>query len=435
MKKLLSAVSVVASTFLSPSLVQASINADQPLLFCEPNKIYVNITKAYLRAHRIDIASSKQLHFSDHAACFAQETDNAYILNLYTPFTACGTILNHDTEDYIYTNQVVLDRNDGGLPMKLLEMRCVYEDKYVVTSGPLRPTKNTLVFDTIYGEFEADMSLYKDDRFDFNSKLDDRPSITLGDRVFVAVSLYIPFNSDYANDLTVTVKNCYANDDPQYKMMERYHYLISGMCASPDDNTVRIYQNGAEFQTESRFSFDMFRFRKGLDYIYIHCEVKLCNATAEICSGSGPFCDGLKTDNRRKRRAVETDLTQQTTDEDMITVTLPDPDDGTLAFLSRGPIIAQISEKVPTGAHVESMLEDGMKDDHFLRLWVFSGVAAVIGVVGIILAIFTIVKRRTAAAKLQQNGTVIRVETPAPKPQGNQGGWRTGPLPAVPSRT
>lgn len=361
----------------------------------------------------------------------------------------------------------MLDRKDGQPASKLLEMRCVYEDKYVVSSGPIKPTKNTLEFETFYGKFEADMKLYENDRFDTLSKLDDRPSVMLGQKVYVAVSLYVPFNSDYANDFTVTVKNCYANDDSDYRVMERYHYLISGMCASPEDPTVGIYANGQQYSTEARFSFDMFRFRKGLDYIYLHCEIKLCNVTSEVCSGdlnAQPFCNGKDQatgGGSRKRRGVDDggalvlppydvqppmnpwadrikkrsvlDDEEEAQDDDM-----PDPSSKTLAFLSRGPVIAATTEKRPTGAEVRALLPDTIRDDHFLRLWVFSGVAAVIGIVGIVLTVFTIIRRRAEAAKLQQNGTVIRVETPAPKQgagQQNSGGgasWRQGPLPAPP---
>jgi len=452
---------------------------DPPLLFCEPTKIIVNITKAYLRSQRLEINDPQQIHFNNNPNCFAQEQGNAYILSLYHPFTSCGTDLQHTTEDYIYTNLVVLDKKNGaGVILDILEMRCIYEDKYVVSSGPITPTKNTLQFETFYGKFEADMKLYESDRFDENSKLSDRPSVMLGQKVYVGVSLHVPKmsqDSDYVDDLTVTVKNCYANDNSDFKLMERYHYLVSGMCASPEDDTVDIYANGQQYSKEARFSFDMFRFRKGLEYIYLHCEIKLCNITSEVCEGdleTQPLCNGKTraeqgsrkrrgitdsfydssavsdgtfvlppydvqaplnpwSDSIRSKRSLEDDEEENTGDD------MPDPQSSTLAFLSRGPVVAATTEKKPTSAHVKTLLPDTVKDDHFLRLWVFSGVAAVIGIVGIILTVFTIIRRRTEAAKLQQNGTVIRVETPAPKngvgntTSGNS--WRTGPLPVPPS--
>ena len=59
---------------------------------------------------------------------------------------------------------------------------------------------------------------------------------------------------------------------PEYSQMELYHYLISSMCAHPDDETINIIENGVSDQ--ARFSFQMFRFTEVFSYIYIHCEGK-----------------------------------------------------------------------------------------------------------------------------------------------------------------
>lgn len=439
---------------------QTDVKQDQPLLFCQPNKMFINITKSYLRKHNIEIKSNTQLYFRGHEGCFAQEENNAYILSLFNPFTACGTSLDHTTEDYIYTNEVVLDRRDGNGATKLLEMRCVYEDKYIVSSGPMTPTKNTLTFTTEYGEFETKMTLYENSRFDSMAKLDDRPSIQLGDPVYVSVSMFIPFNPEYNNDFTITIKSCFANNDPSHTLMDTYHYLISGMCASPDDKTVTIFQNGEESQTEARFAFDMFKFRTGFDYFYVHCEVKLCNVTAEVCNGkaNGEKCFGKNRDDeenggssqRSKRDTYDAyyfsdreleksnrnhvgNLARQkrATEEEM-----PDPEDETLAYLSRGPLILATASKeaVDSKSGITNIVfEDSRREQSFLRLWVFSGIAAVIGTIGIILTGITIYTRRAERIKLQSTGTVITAPTiTAAKNNSQNNQWRQGPLPQIP---
>ena len=378
-----------------------------------------------------------------------------HILSLFNPFDACGTILEHTSEDYIYTNEVVLDRRDGQGATKLLEMRCVYEDKYIVSSGPITPTKNTLTFTTEFGEFETKMSLYSSSRFDNTVKLDDRPSVQLGQTVYVGVSMYIPFSPEYQNDFTITLKSCYANHDPNHKNMDTYHYLVSGMCASPDDKTVSIYQNGRDGETEARFSFDMFKFRKGFDYIYLHCEVKLCNNTAEICNGdaNGEKCNGRdpslneeSTDsgNRSKRDIYDayyfpsdselaaSKNSRKRRELDDGTSSMPDPEDDSLAFLSRGPLVYETAtkENVASKSNIKVIFDNERIEQSFLRLWVFSGVAAVIGVIGIILTGVTIYKRRQERMKLQNSGTVITA--PALGKQGLTAQWRQGPLPPTP---
>lgn len=428
---------------------------DQPLLFCQPNKMFVNITKSYLRRHNIEIKSASQLFFRGHVGCFAQEENNAYILSLFNPFQACGTVLEHTSEDYIYTNEVVLDKRDGQGATKLLEMRCVYEDKYIVSSGPITPTKNTLTFTTEFGEFETKMSLYSSDRFDNTVKLDDRPSVQLGQTVYVGVSMFIPFSPEYQNDFTITLKSCYANHDPNHKNMETYHYLVSGMCASPDDKTVSIYQNGKYGDTEARFAFDMFKFRKGFDYIYLHCEVKLCNNTVEVCNGdaNGEKCNGREmnpnTDENgsRSKRDIydayyfpsdherpEVQLRRSKREAEGMSSpdNMPDPEDDSLAFLSRGPLVYKTptKENVASKSSIQVTFDNERIEQSFLRLWVFSGVAAVIGIIGIILTGVTIYKRRQERMKLQSNGTVITA--PALGKQGLTAQWRQGPLPPTP---
>lgn len=452
------------------SSVSAQDQNDQPLLFCQPNKMFIRISKSYLRKNNIEVKQATQLYFRGHSSCFAQEENDDYILTLFNPFTACGTDLEHTSEDYIYTNEVVLDRRDGNGGTKLLEMRCVYEDKYIVSSGPIKPTKNTLTFTTEFGEFETKMTLYNNSRFDSMAKLSDSPIIRLGSPLYVAVSMYIPFNPEYNNDFTITIKSCFANQVPDHTQMDRYHYLISGMCASPDDPTVSIYKNGAYSDTEARFGFDMFRFKDGSvgEYIYIHCEVKLCNTTVEVCNGegAGPKCNGRdpnKANSRRKRstyfnqiespiitrnnqKFIEVSAHSETilqrskrAFEDIPAAgsndgldSMPDPEDDSLAYLSRGPVrfeqVTQENNAEKSGLLVT--LGTVRSEQSYLRLWVFSGVAAVIGVIGVILTIVTVWKRRNERIKLQNHGTVIT----APAASKSANTWRQGPLPSIPNK-
>lgn len=433
------AVSVIFLTLvcLKQNFVFSQSSKDNtPGLFCQPNKMWVSISKAYLRSHNIELKSSSQLYFRGHQSCFAEEGDDSYILTVHSPFQACGTNLEHTSEDYIYTNEVVLDRRDGNGATKLLEMRCVYEDKYIVSSGPITPTKNTLTFTTEFGEFETKMALYNNDKFDSLAKLDDRPMVQLSQRVYVAVSMFIPFNPEYNNDFTITIKSCFANTDEQHTNMEMYHYLISGMCASPDDETVSIYQNGRDSTTEARFSFNMFKFRKGFDYIYLHCEVKLCNTTAEVCNGNtNSQCNGkgdLDDENVRRKRDIFTlnDPKRSRREIDGFN-DIPDPEDDSLAILSRGPLILEevSKEAVDSKSKITISINDYKTEQSILRLWVFSGIAVTIGIIGIILTGITIWKRRQERIKLQQHGTVITAPTlAANKPTT----WRQGPLPPTP---
>ena len=48
------------------------------------------------------------------------------------PTESCGTNVVHDTEDFVYTNEVVMKTADDYV-ITLLQFRCVYEDKYIVS--------------------------------------------------------------------------------------------------------------------------------------------------------------------------------------------------------------------------------------------------------------------------------------------------------------
>merc|ERR1712025_1327799 len=222
-------------------------------------------------------------------------------------------------------------------------------------------------------------------------------------------TMFIPLSQEYNNDFTITLKSCFANHDPNHTNMDTYHYLIAGMCASPDDDTVQIYQNGLDGTTEAKFSFEMFKFRKGFDYFYLHCEVKLCNSTVEICNGNanGDQCNGItladqeESSNRSKRdiydryyfpsdnelaHSAYRNRNKRASDEDVSAAnSMPDPVDDSLAYLSRGPLVFNETDGLENVAskssiQISSAFDDGRIEQSFLRLWVFSGVAAVIGV-------------------------------------------------------
>ena len=103
-----------------------------PLLSCGSNKISIVFDHSEFRGSDLTLREPEQIFFRDHEHCFAQKEGKKYILNLFFPFTDCGTNVVHDTEDYVYTNQVIFKTKDG-VDLTLLQFRCVYEDNYIVS--------------------------------------------------------------------------------------------------------------------------------------------------------------------------------------------------------------------------------------------------------------------------------------------------------------
>ena len=175
--------------------------------------------------------------------------------------------MQHGEDDYVYSNEITFSGEDKKI--SIFQFRCIYEDKYIVSSGPISPTKRTLQFTTEDGEFEVAMDMFRSDTFSFMDKLQERPSIKLNDPVFVQIEYATTFGW---SDLTMSLQNCYATDTPEFNEHMRYHPLISGRCRSPEDDSVQIIENGQS--AASKFKFNMFKWRGVIAYIYLHCEGK-----------------------------------------------------------------------------------------------------------------------------------------------------------------
>ncbi|CBY08929.1 unnamed protein product [Oikopleura dioica] len=139
-------------------------NADKkkgPNLVCGSDKIEISFEMAELDAMKLGVDDPTKIFFRGNKNCFSVLDGTKYTLTLFFPFTSCGTNVVHDTEDFVYTNQIMLQL-EKNRDLTLLHFRCVYEDKYIVSYNEgITPVKRTLQFDTQMGKFDVDMKLYK----------------------------------------------------------------------------------------------------------------------------------------------------------------------------------------------------------------------------------------------------------------------------------
>lgn len=419
----------ISSRFLTLFLVtQAKLQNTQlssndrlaPTLSCGKAKIEIVIKKQFLRRHGIR-TDNTDLHFGKKSReCFSFDSGDSFTLTLFSPFTGCETIVEHGEDDYVYSNEITFSGEDKKI--SIFQFRCIYEDKYIVSSGPISPTKRTLQFTTADGEFEVAMDMFRSDTFSFMDKHQDRPSIKLNDPVFVQIEYATTFGW---SDLTMSLQNCYATDTPEFNEHMRYHPLISGMCRSPEDDSVEIIENG--MSSASKFKFNMFKWRGVIAYIYLHCEVHVCNSTMEMCYGEGPTCHGQT--NRRKKRSVQgaqhysiqADLSDlegpeagqsegfvnydllEKKDEafDPIADYMPEPfadlpEESQLTdFITRGPILIDDESMNNVGqGSIETTMHAISYDDDFLRIYIFSTIAVLICLVAVVMACLLALKRR-----------------------------------------
>jgi hypothetical protein len=107
----------------------------------------------------------------------------------------------------------------------------------------------------------------------------ERTPIKLNTPVYVSLDLDRPFEWP---QIVLSLRSCFATDSPQSAdLSDNYHSLISGMCAANDESVV-ILENGQG--NNARFKFNMFKWRSKTSYIYMHCEVHLCDKDKEVCS-------------------------------------------------------------------------------------------------------------------------------------------------------
>jgi len=355
-------------------------------LECHPDKISIEIGDKFLMEHDMEVRYPGQLYFHGNPDCSGVRISDGYQLTIPAPFDTCGTKLDHDTGNYVYNNEIVLGPAEGpgpddvidSLDLKKIPIQCSYDDRYVVSSDfGLKPYVKTIYFETGQGNISVEMNLYQREDYNPKSKLGARPMVLVGFPLYVSVK-----TDDIFGDpaITTVLEQCYASDQPSFKKMDSLlHYLVQGRCVSPDDSTVEIIKNGRS--NEARFKFDMFRWRmRQTEFIYLHCEVRICNSSAEICTGQGDLCNsvddfGSLESLRKKRETLIFDSRES-------------------GITSVGPIaIGRISE----GADGEPSVDTDLvvrKDKKYLNMYIYIAMGSMLLCCVLMLLGYIVVRRR-----------------------------------------
>jgi len=353
----------------------SAIEREEIAVACGKKKIEVRLEKDYLIKNGVNVANREQLHMGENTACIPIEEEDAYKFVIFAPFNSCFTKVEHETEDYVFSNQIYY--NTTRQATEVFKWRCIYEDKYTVSyEHAITPIKRTLSFTTEKGQFDVDMRVYADEQY--TSEISERTPIRLNTPVYVSLNLDRPFAFP---EIVLTVKNCFATDqtDPSSETANWYS-LISGMCVQPNDPSIVLMENGVG--NNARFKFNMFKWKTRTSYIYMHCEVYLCDSDKEECYNEDAVCSG--TDRVRRNAELGPN------DEEVVTEFKP-------TFMSKGPIIIDedIIESVGK-AEINRLEIDFMTDNEFLRLYIIVTICTVLAFVGILIGIIAVVIRRRA---------------------------------------
>jgi len=363
------------------SSLQAVEISNDLAVTCGESKIEVRLDKSYLKSKKVPVTDTAQLHMSQNmTSCEPIEDGDSYKFLIFAPFDSCYTRVEHESEDYVYSNEIFY--NNGRNKVMIFKWRCIYEDKYTVSvQHAITPVKRTLSFVTEKGEFDVDMKVYQDESFTASSEVTERTPIKLNTPVYVSLDLNRPFAW---SNIVLSIRNCFATDQTESSVnTDNWYSLISGMCVQPEDDSVVLLENG--MGTNARFKFNMFKWRTKTSYIYMHCEVYLCDKDKEECSRSDDrICTGA---DRVRRSAPEIN---EPAEGEVLTEFKP-------TFMSRGPILI---DEVQSFGKGEIEAYEVEYNNEYLRLYIIVTISVVLAFVGILVGIIAVViKRRNDQAK------------------------------------
>lgn len=233
--------------------------------------------------------------------CQPTKFENSSHMTISAPLIGCGTTLEHTKDSLIYRNMVKDARVTQSIISRLQDLEipfeCTYPNQAEASLIQMNITNTKVIFlapDDGSGMFDLDLNIYKS--VDYDEEYSSFPlAVTLQQRLYLQVSVDTPDTR-----LGIVADTCYATPINSISKKIKYDIIVDGC---PKDETVRFHSGPP---TTQRFSIEAFKFMNGqvVPYVYIHCEVVLCNLT-----DGKPSCM-QKCDphvNTRLRREVNTD--------------------------------------------------------------------------------------------------------------------------------
>lgn len=264
---------------------------------CEHDQMRVHIDKTLIPDFRLN-----DLRLLD-PNCQPPKSENSSHVTITAPLTSCGTTVEHTDESVIYRNMVKDGYERQAIISRLqaleIPFECAYPNQAAASLLEMNIKESELILltpDHGSGAFDLDMSIYKSEGYD--EEYTSFPlAVTLQQRLYFQVSVDTPDTR-----LGISADFCYATPINSLSQKTKYDIILDGC---PKDETVRFHSGPS---TTQRFSFEAFQFVNGQvePYLYVHCEVVLCNLT-DAKPSCRKDCSDPHVDSRQKR-AVNTDV-------------------------------------------------------------------------------------------------------------------------------
>jgi len=152
-----------------------------------------------------------------------------------------------------------------------IQFSCFYSKYGVVSSVGFKPSNRKLVFsDEGRGNFTLSLNMFPDKRFMSPYMKDDFPvAVVLRKLLFFEVSV-----TSGDKQLSIIADRCFATPTQDQKNPLKYEF-ITKRC--PDGVTVKYHS--ASSVSVQRFSLEAFKFIADHPFVFVHCQVIVCNAT------------------------------------------------------------------------------------------------------------------------------------------------------------
>uniref|UniRef100_A0A3B4DKV2 ZP domain-containing protein n=1 Tax=Pygocentrus nattereri TaxID=42514 RepID=A0A3B4DKV2_PYGNA len=224
------------------------------------------------------------LHLSD-PSCNGTLQNGRLVFHFDNDDHICGTNLTANGTHFVYENSIQGVADSAGGPInrkKQLELHfsCIYQLSQTLTMDMEFNPLQSIVHKTLpdgQGMYQVSMIPFQDAAFShpYNGSED----IVVDQRIYVEVIV----KGVDSRQISTVIDACWVTPVNDQNFAVRWDLIIN-KCPNPDDNTVKVLQNGVS--TTSRFSFKMLAFNDNYSKVFLHCAIHLCLLQGNNCAAN-----------------------------------------------------------------------------------------------------------------------------------------------------
>ncbi|XP_024143349.1 uncharacterized protein LOC112155729 isoform X1 [Oryzias melastigma] len=254
---------------------------------CDHNSASLTLVNCLLDQKGINSSSLTLLD----KTCKGQVNDKTHTLTFNFTSDSCGTIVNTNNSQVIFTNAVTLQDEITRKDHAYIEFSCIYK-KPEVNHVAFRIQDSPVVQSVTSGKWNHTVTMVAFADASRTQMVDTNYQVQLNQKIWVELK-----SSGLDENLISTVTDsCWATNQQSSDSTQKY-FLIQDGCANLADQTVQVERNGDGIL--NYFSFNMFKFTDESRDLYLHCKLQLCLKQEGNCI---PQCS---SQGKRRRRSAK----------------------------------------------------------------------------------------------------------------------------------